>query len=378
LARDLVQEMDVRRLTSPAVKGRPAISARPAHGVRSPASDVVVVSAGRPALLEMMAYAALWSALLAASAILAAGLVYTLLPRLDVQRGGLAETMAYYALWSGMLSASAAFGAGLASAVLPRLAVGSAGPVRLPAALACPGWLRSGNRSLSWAAITFLTAYLGFRWAASGAPPISNMWEYTVAFGWATLIGARVVDSRYRAWTLSMALLAGALVLFVIAEAAFSWQINWDVPAPHRQHLQARYLLPLHAGTMLVAFGAFGVAFIAAAAILVREFAKDAGWLPSRRTLEEITDRAVLIGFPSYTLGLAAGSYWLNALFGRYWDWDTKASSVLAAWLIYTAYLHARNLRRWRATRAPLLVITGFAALLFGYFGVNLFIGPNV
>lgn len=374
----------MRRLTSPTVKGRPAISARPAHGAgaRSPVGDVALVSADRPALLEMMAYAAFWSAVLAASAILAAGLIYALVPRLTVQRGGLAETMAYYALWSGMLSASAALAAGLAYGVVLRVGMRSAatgaGPTRLPAALAFPGWLRSGNRSLSWVAITFLTAYLGFRWAASGAPPISTMWEYTVAFGWATLIGARVVDSRYRAWTLSMALLAGALVLFVIAEAAFSWQINWDIPAPHRQHLQARYLLPLHAGTMLLAFGAFGVAFIAAAAILVRQFAKDAGWLPSRRTLEEITDRAVLIGFPSYTLGLAAGSYWLNALFGRYWDWDTKASSALAAWLIYTAYLHARNLRRWRATRAPLLVIAGFAALLFGYFGVNLFIGPNV
>lgn len=293
------------------------------------------------------------------------------------------EMMAYYAFWSGVLASSVALAAGFIYVVFPRLAVRSAatnaGTMQVPVVVTSPEWLRGGSKSMSWLAVAVFSAYLGLRWSASGLPPVSNMWEYTVAFGWAMVIGSRVVDSLYRAWGLSLALLAGALVLFAVAEAAFSSRIGL-IPAPHVQHLEAKHLLALHAGTMLVAFGAFGVAFVAAAAILIRQLGASSGWLPSKRTLEEITDRAVLLGFPAYTLGLAVGSFWMNSLWGNYWDWDTKAASALVAWLIYTAYLHARTLRRWRSVRAPLLVIIGFATVMFGYFGVNLldYFGGNL
>ncbi len=285
------------------------------------------------------------------------------------------ETMAYYAFWSGVLSTSVALAAGLTYALIPRLAVRSAatsiGTVQVPVILTGPTWLKGGSQGMSWLAIAVFTAYLGLRWSASGLPPVSNMWEYTVAFGWAMVIGSCLVDWRYRAWGLSVGLLAGALVLFVVAEAAFSSRIGL-IPAPHLQHLQAKHLLALHAGTMLVAFGAFGVAFMAAGGLLIRRLAGEFKWLPSKRTLEEITDRSLLVGLPFYTLGLAVGSYWMNQLWGNYWDWDTKAASSLATWLIFVGYFHARNLRSWRPAKAPLLIGAGFAALMFSYFGVNL------
>ena len=43
-------------------------------------------------------------------------------------------------------------------------------------------------------------------------------------------------------------------------------------------------------------------------------------------------------------------------------------------WLIYGSYLHARVVRGWRGERAAWLLILGFAATLFTYFG-NLFFG---
>jgi len=285
------------------------------------------------------------------------------------------ETMAYYALWSGVLSASLALAAGLAYVLIPRLAIRSAatdiGTVQVPVVVTGPAWLKGGSQGMSWLAVAVLTAYLGFRWSASGLPPVSNMWEYTVAFGWAMVIGSRLVDWRYQAWGLSVGLLASALALFAIAEAAFSSRIGF-IPAPHLQHLQLKHLLALHAGTMLVAFGAFGVAFVAAGGLLARRLASGFKWLPPQRTLEEIADRSLLIGLPFYTLGLAVGSYWMNQLWGRYWDWDTKAASSLATWLIFIGYFHVRNLRSWRPLRAPLLIGAGFAALMFSYFGVNL------
>jgi ABC-type transport system involved in cytochrome c biogenesis permease subunit len=221
---------------------------------------------------------------------------------------------------------------------------------------------------MAWAAAVFLAVYLGFRWKASGLPPASNMWEYTVAFGWAVVLFGRFVDWRFRAWGLNLILLAGALVLFGVAEAAFSSKIG----LPH-VHLQAnRHLLTLHVSTMLVAFGAFAVAFAGGAGFLVRRFAGGPKWLPADSVLEAASNWAVALGFVFYTSGLAFGSYWMYTLWGRYWDWDAKAASSLVAWLTYAAYFHARGRRGWRGPTAPLLLIAGFATVMFSYFGVNL------
>jgi ABC-type transport system involved in cytochrome c biogenesis permease subunit len=40
-------------------------------------------------------------------------------------------------------------------------------------------------------------------------------------------------------------------------------------------------------------------------------------------------------------------------------------------WLIYTAYLHTRLVKRLRGRPAAILAVAGFAATLFTYFGVN-------
>lgn len=281
------------------------------------------------------------------------------------------ETIAYYAFWSGVLSTAVALAAGLTYILVPRLAMGRAmtnvGLIQVPVAVSSPPWLKGGSRGMAWVAVAVLTASLGFRWTASGLPPISNMWEYTVAFGWALVIGAGYVDWRYRAWGLGLGLLAGALTLFAVAEAAFTSQIGLIHP-----HLEAKQLLALHAGTMLVAFTALAVAAVAAVGIFVHKFDAGPKWLPTRRLLEQISGGAATLGFPFYTLGLVVGSYWMNSLWGKYWDWDTKAASSLAAWLIFAAYFHAWNLRRWRSGGAPFLLIAGFGALMFSYFGVNL------
>jgi len=41
-------------------------------------------------------------------------------------------------------------------------------------------------------------------------------------------------------------------------------------------------------------------------------------------------------------------------------------------WLIYAVYLHARNQRGWTGRPANLMLVVGFGAVLFTYFG-NLF-----
>ena len=75
--------------------------------------------------------------------------------------------------------------------------------------------------------------------------------------------------------------------------------------------------------------------------------------------------------------GFAIGAgalFWADVAWGSYWSWDPKETASLVTWLIYGAYLHARVVRGWRGDRAAWLLVVGFGAVLFTYFG-NLFFG---
>ena len=96
--------------------------------------------------------------------------------------------------------------------------------------------------------------------------------------------------------------------------------------------------------------------------------------LPRRELLDEISYKAVMVGFPFLTLTIVLGAVWANEAWGTYWSWDPKETASLVTWLIYGSYLHARVVRGWRGQRAALLLLVGFGAVLFTYFG-NYFFG---
>jgi ABC-type transport system involved in cytochrome c biogenesis permease subunit len=81
-----------------------------------------------------------------------------------------------------------------------------------------------------------------------------------------------------------------------------------------------------------------------------------------------------MVGFPAMFLTIVLGAVWADIAWGRYWSWDPKETASLVTWLIYGGYLHARVLRGWRGNRSAALLILGFGATLFTYFG-NLFLG---
>jgi len=225
---------------------------------------------------------------------------------------------------------------------------------------------------------TMLTAFavvLAFfsvvaRIAATKRGPYSNMYEFSLAFIFAILVMYLIFERKYATRQL------GAIVLPIASGMAI---YVWSLPSSLREStelipaLQNNLMMTSHVSAAIFAYATFAVSFAAAVLYLIQN-RKPIAWLPRKEVLDDIGYRAVTIGFPLLALVLILGSVWAHEAWGSYWSWDPKETSALATWLIYGIYLHTRTLRGWRGSRSAVVLLLGFAAVVFTYYG-NYFFG---
>ncbi|MGH2370271.1 MAG: c-type cytochrome biogenesis protein CcsB [Chloroflexota bacterium] len=212
-----------------------------------------------------------------------------------------------------------------------------------------------------------LTASLGARWVAAGHPPYSNQYEFATSFAWGTVATYLYLESKYR--LKSLGLVAIAIAFGMLAYAS-------TLPAridPLIAALQNKPLLTIHVAMAIISYGAFACGFAAGLLYLVNRENR-ISFLPHRDVLDEIGYKSVIIGFPAQALLLILGALWAHTAWGRYWGWDPKETAALFTWLVYGVYLHARAQRGWHGTRTSWLLVAGFGAVLFTFFG-NYFLG---
>jgi cytochrome c-type biogenesis protein CcsB len=216
-------------------------------------------------------------------------------------------------------------------------------------------------------AFVFLTGALAFRWAAAGHGPFSNMYEFSLSFAWGALAVHLYFEFRYGLRALAVLVLPVCLAMLAYA-ATLPSDIDPLVPA-----LQNDVLLTLHVMVAVAAYGAFALSFAAAVLFLINRNDR-IKWLPRRALLDEVGYKAVMFGFPMMALVIILGAIWAEVAWGQYWSWDPKETASLVTWLLYGGYLHARVVRGWKGERSAYLLIGGFGAVLFTYFG-NYFFG---
>ncbi len=216
-------------------------------------------------------------------------------------------------------------------------------------------------------AFAFLTGALAFRWVAAGHGPFANMYEFSLAFVWGTLAAHLYFEFRYGLRSLAILVLPVCLGMFAYASTVPS-EIDPLVPA-----LQNNLLLSIHVAVAIAAYGAFVLSF-AAAVLFIANRDDRFNWLPSRAMLDEVGYKAVMFAFPLLAMVVIMGAVWAKVAWGTYWSWDPKETASLVTWLIYGGYLHARVVRGWKGQRSAYLLIVGFGAVLFTYFG-NYFLG---
>jgi cytochrome c-type biogenesis protein CcsB len=217
-------------------------------------------------------------------------------------------------------------------------------------------------------ALFFVTLIIVTRTIETGHAPFSSMYEFAVAFTWGILLAGIIFRWRYKTAAIQNIGLIVALLLTIFALVQFSKPASL-VPA-----LQQSALLSAHVASAVVAYGTLTIGFGAAVLFLLQNRYHPA-WLPEAEVLDNISYRSAIIGFPFLTLLIVLGALWADIAWGSYWSWDPKETASLVTWLIYAGYMHARVMRGWRGTRAAILLIAGFAAILLTFFGNYIFSG---
>jgi cytochrome c-type biogenesis protein CcsB len=227
------------------------------------------------------------------------------------------------------------------------------------------GWF---GALMSRAVLGALLVTLVARGIASGRPPLADLWEFTVAF--AAAVSAFQLAFSRKTGSPNADVALNPLVLFLLVVAAF-------LPSriePLAPSLRSGNILVAHVTVMVVAYGALTVSFAAALLQLWQTTGLRLSRLPDSRAFEAIAYRAVVVGFPLLTLGIALGAYWASKAWGRYWGWDPKETSALITWLAYGVYFHLHSLRSWAGRRSAIVLVVAYGCVLFSYFGVNLWI----
>lgn len=209
-----------------------------------------------------------------------------------------------------------------------------------------------------------------FRSLAAERLPTSNMFEFSLTFVLAISVIYLVFERMYGIRQL------GAIVISI----AFLMTVYiWSLPVEMREvnplipALQARPIMTVHVSSAILSYATFAVSFAAAVMFLIKN-RWNVSWLPAAEVLDDVGFRAVTVGFPLLSLVLILGSVWAHEAWGVYWSWDPKETAALFTWLVYAIYLHTRALRGWRGSRSAIVLLFGFAAVMFTYYG-NYFFG---
>nr|WP_076387703.1 c-type cytochrome biogenesis protein CcsB [Vaginimicrobium propionicum] len=220
---------------------------------------------------------------------------------------------------------------------------------------------------LTMVAFLVLCISMALRWVATGKPPMASHYEFAIMFCWGMLLFHLLFEAKYKVHTVAVFILPVVIGMLAYA-TTLSYEANPLMPA-----LQNSPMLTLHVFTAALSYGAAVVSFGAAIMHLLADKMRSRPW-PRSEVTDDLGYRSVVVAFPLLTISIILGALWANVAWGHYWSWDPKETAALVTWFIYGAYLHARVVRDWRGKKAAWLLVLGFTAIIFTYFG-NLWFG---
>ena len=154
-------------------------------------------------------------------------------------------------------------------------------------------------------------------------------------------VGAPRVVSRALGWLAVLALGAGLVMGFGVAPSEVI-QVN------------VQRIMYLHVPTVLVAYLAFAVVFVASIAYLWRR----------DPAADRLAHASAEVGVLFTGLTIAAGAIWGKPTWGTWWTWDARLTSVAILFVMYLGYLLLRGMIEDRERAARYSAVLGIIAAL--------------
>jgi cytochrome c-type biogenesis protein CcsB len=212
------------------------------------------------------------------------------------------------------------------------------------------------------------TAALIARTVQTGQVPFTDLFEYALFMAWALVLAYLLFFRRRLPATGALAVLI--VVFLLLGSAAFLFYS--DSSGGMMPALRSNWLY-VHVSLAALGEVFFAIGFASSLIYLIRKRSADQASLDA---LDDLTYRAVSMGFPIFTAGaMVAGMVWAKQAWGAYWSWDPKEVLSLVIWLVYAVYLHARLVRGLRGTGVHLISMAGFLLTVFTIFGTLVFGG---
>ena len=189
-------------------------------------------------------------------------------------------------------------------------------------------------------------------------------------FAWSLVMVFLLVEFRFRIHVLGSFVLPIALVA-LLSGAVLPTEIQSPDTAMHMAWVY------IHTALALLGAVGFAIAFLVGVMYLIQErllkskqFNNLYNKLPSLDILDDLNQKAVILGFSFLTTGIIIGAWGAGKVSG--WYWDPREVFSLAIWLFYLIVLHGRITVGWRAKKAAYLAIIGFIGVVFSFVGVDL------
>lgn len=213
-----------------------------------------------------------------------------------------------------------------------------------------------------------------------GHVPLNALYEMMALFSTVTIVIYLVMERMFRTRS------AGAFVMIIVlASVLFQiWLIgSGQAAGGNRIPLLRSYWMYAHVLGNFVGYGAFAVAAAMGAAYLVRSRAealpvsavRSRGFamnsLPDLQRIDESMHRAILLGFPLFSIATVLGGMLAYEEWGRFWAWDPKETWSLVVWLAYASYFYFRYVSKWNGRRMAWWAIAGFGMTVFCFLGVR-------
>ncbi len=228
---------------------------------------------------------------------------------------------------------------------------------------------------LATASFGLLCLSLILQWTYLGVSefgiPFATRMLYTISLIGAYLLVESIYSSRSAKVRIAgVFVMPVALLLELYAWAGFRLE-HGITPA-----LQSGWVA-VHVLFALIAYGAFTFSFVLAILHLIEErrlkskvsLTKVFRKFPSLEILDDLSYKAVAIGFVFLTLVIIAGIVRAEMLPAwETWYTDPKIIAAIATWFVYGLYLASRWLLGWGGRRSSILLVVGFLIAIFTYF----------